>query len=213
MDFRALLDWVTDASLVFSFLAAPLFYAWSVRRNRSITGIIFSWKSQGSALLTIVAFGINLSLFILMAVFFSGILGSRTYPEIFTFSADTMRRLALVSGSLLFGITLIYLGLTRSMTHLVTTQGIWLVGYHPYWFFPIRKLTQWHELKDYFYREDYPIREYNLIGTGNGNRRMQQKVKVPLTAAANFERILMHFLEMDISDDPEFMSIPDFRSR
>lgn len=213
MYFSALLNWITDAVLVFSFLLAPLFYFWAVRKERKISNMIYSWKVPGTAVLTIVAFVINLSLFIATAIFFSGILGTRTYPELFTFSADSMRRLALVSGSLLIGVTLVYLGFMRTLTQIVTSEGIWLVKYKGFLPIPSRELISWMSIQDYYFREDYPVKNYTFICRLEDNRRVQQQVKVPFPASADFERMLQHFLNIELSEDLDYFILPDFKSR
>jgi hypothetical protein len=203
MDFNAALDWLTDASLVFAFLIAPALYLWAIRYHRSYRGVIYSWKIPGTATLTIVAFALNLSLFILTAIFFSGILGSRTYPEIFTFSADSMRRFAMISGFLLIGFTLIYMGLVRTLTHLITRDGICLIRFRGLFFLPVRQRLAWSDMQDYFFREDYPVREYTfLLNAPNGGRN-KVSFKVPYTACADFEQILSHFLDLEMPDEDE----------
>lgn len=211
MDFSALLNWITDASLVFSFLLAPLFYIWAVRKDRKISNVIYSWKVPGTAVLTIAAFAINLALFISTAMFFSGILGSRTYPELFTFSGDTMRRLALVSGSLLIGVTLFYLGFMRMLSQIVTSEGIWLVKYKGMLPVPTRELVTWISIQDYYYREDYPVRNYTFICKRGESRRINQQVKVPFPASADFERMLDHFLNIQLSEDLDYFILPDIK--
>jgi hypothetical protein len=212
MEFSIWLNWITDAALVFSFLLSPLFFFWAARNEKKIPHSVYSWKIPGAAVLTIAAFAINLGLFISMAIFFSGILGSRTYPELFTFSGDTMRRLALVSGSLMFGVTLVYLGMMRTLTQIVTSEGIWLIERKGLDILPRRTLLPWTSIQDYYFREDYPVRLYSFISLDKNNCRKQVVLKVPFPACSEFEHILEHFLNMELNEDSDYFSLPDFRS-
>lgn len=208
-----MLDLLTDIALIFSFLLAPGFYIWTVWNQRRYRNVIYTWKYPGAAVITLIAFALNLALFILTAIFFSGILGSRTYPEIFNFTADTMRHLALVSGAFMVGLTLLYLGVHRMMSQIICYEGIWLLRVEGLSPFPKRKLLKWDHIRDYYTREDYPVTEYFFICRKDFHGQKRVKIKVPLPAHAGFEQILDHFLNHSIPDDGESLVIPDFSGK
>jgi len=210
-----MLDLLSDIALIFSFVLAPSFYMWSVIKQRSYTGLIMHWRMTGTAVLTLVAFSVNLALFIMTAIFFSGILGSRSYPEVFTFSPDTMRRLAMISGSFMVGMTLTYLGIHKMMRQLITHSGIWYIKVEGMFPFPQRKLLPWSVVRDYYTIEDYPVTQYYLILNKTPGLPSKMRIRVPFHSNDRFKSILNERLAIsdDLSGDEIWFQIPDFRDK
>ena len=208
-----MLDLLSDIALIFSFVLAPSFYMWTVVRQRSYNGLLMHWRMTGTAILTLVAFSVNLALFIMTAIFFSGILGSRSYPEVFTFSADTMRRLAMISGSFMVGMTLLYLGIHRMMRQLITHRGIWFLKVEGLLPFPQRKLLPWSVIRDYYVKEDYPVTQYFLILHKTPGLPAKMKMRVPFHSNERFKCLINEKLAIsdDLPGDEIWFRIPDVK--
>jgi len=202
---------LADLALIFSFGIAPALLFFSFWRRRKISGVILSWKQTGAAILTIGAFVLNLTLFISTAIFFSGILGSRTYPEWFTFPPDKMRQLAMITGSLLFGLTLLYIAIGQWFIQLVTTEGILYTTYHSVLPIPIYKKITWGQIRDYYTRSDFPVTIYTLLLKKEEELGPSVQLRIPFYVQDEFQRIVDQRICM-VSDSlwEEMDMHPDF---
>lgn len=168
----------------------PALLGGAVWYRRQFRGVLLQWKKPGLVLVTIFAFVLNLTLFVLTCFFFAAYLGRVDDIRLVDYPAETMRQLGMNSLMALAGVTFVYSAVQVFFTQFVINEGIIFHVFDWQNFRIKQKLLRWHEIKDYYTNTDYPLTYYSFLVQGDGLRYDKVNLKVPFYALPRFEMLL-----------------------
>jgi len=177
-------------ALLFGFVVAPLFFGVTVLYRKRVNRVLMEWKKPKLALFTILAFVLNLGLFVLTCFFFAAYLGRLENIRIIDFPAEAMQRLTTSCFLLMVGVTFLYLGIQNLYSQFVRVDGILLQEFSFRRMRMVQQLVAWEDIKDYYIRSDYPITNYYLVVPDAEGRFNRIQLKVPFYALPRFEALL-----------------------
>ncbi len=169
---------------------APLFFMLSLWYKRQFKNIILEWKKNQLVIYTIIAFVLNLILFILTCFFFAGYLGRIEGLRLIEISPELMMHLSIDSLALLIGVTVAYFGIQNFYSQFVTTEGIHL---KPNWAsdaLTVDHFITWSQVMDVYTQSDYPMTIYRFIIQLPDGSYTRKQLSVPFYALSHFEGLL-----------------------
>lgn len=184
-----LLKVIHAGSLILPAIIAPLVLLLAYVYKRQFSQVIYHWRKPQVVYLTIGAFVLILSLFVMTCFFFAGHFG-RIQLGVVELSASEMWQLTVDSLLLAVGVMGLYIGLKDFMVQYVCADGILVERFN--W----RRLRmqfsyiEWQDVKDYYVRSDYPITHYHFIVQQADGSFGRQTLKVPFYALQEFDSLL-----------------------
>jgi hypothetical protein len=181
---------IFKASILFGFVLGPIFFAITTLYRKRVTRVIMDWKKPKLALFTILAFVVNLALFVLTCFFFAAYLGRLENIRIIDVPAQAMQRLATSSFVLMVGVTFLYLGIQNLFTQFIVMEGVLLQSFSWRRFRLVQRLISWDEIKDYYIKSDYPVTNFYLITPNSQGQYDRTLLRVPFYALPRFEALM-----------------------
>jgi len=192
MDAATLLGLYHRLALALALGVGPMLLLLGLRHRRRFGQLVHQWKQPQLVLLTLVAFVLGFSFFLLGCFFLASAVGRMGDTQVLQGVADRTYGLALDSFLLFIGISLSYAGSQFFFTRFITHQGI-VLRPRP---FSTRGdlLLRWADIRDYYVKTDYPLAHYHFL-TQNDTGQVQNRVlREPYYARPRFEHLLQGYL-------------------
>ncbi|MFN7709100.1 MAG: hypothetical protein ACK5QE_10605 [Sphingobacteriia bacterium] len=189
---ETLLTLVHRAALAVALGVGPLLLLLGLLYKRRFRTVLHQWRHPQLVILTILAFLLGFSCFVLGCFFLASSVGRMGGSPVLQALVGQQYGLAMDCFLLFIGISLSYAGVQFFFTQFITRQGIVLRAR----LFSGRadELLRWADIRDYYVKTDYPLTHYHFLSQDAGGRVQNRVVKVPYYARPKFEYLLQGYL-------------------
>jgi len=192
-----ILEFLHNTALAVGLFVGPLVFLYAMYFKRGIRGRVMQWRKQSFIFITILAFVLNLTFFVLTCFFFASYLGRVNEVSMLDLPEHTTLSLALDCLLLLTGVTLMYAGAQVFFSQYIVRRGILSTHFDFRRFRFVTQLIAWERIKDYYQNADYPLTFFNLIVLTPSGQFERRTLRVPFFALPRFEMLLETSLQQN----------------
>jgi hypothetical protein len=177
-------------------------YGLSVLLKNQHSEVLVAWRRQHlDVVLTILAFIVNLNLFIVGFFFLASCYGDFEVWRINRLSREQLEWLALDCVLVMAAVTQLFFAAQNYVLQFITTDGIVLAPF-AFWLPPERRILHWHRIKDYYYPKDcpdYPVVQIHLTVHDPDGCYRRRTLKVPMYVLKDLEMALNAGMEKKLA--------------
>ncbi len=181
---------------------APALYGLSVLLKGQHSDVLVAWRRQQlDVVLTILAFIVNLNLFIVGFFFLASCYGDFEVWRVNRFSREQLEWLALDCVLAMAGVTQLFFAAQNYALQFITTDGI-VTAPFAFWVRPEKRIIHWHRIKDYYYPKDcpdYPVVQIFLTVQDLDGRYRRRTLKTPMYVLKDLEMALNAGMEKKLT--------------
>ncbi|MCS7085889.1 MAG: hypothetical protein RMM53_08665 [Bacteroidia bacterium] len=184
------------------FGVAPALYGLSVLLKGQYSEILIAWRrQQADVVLTILAFIVNLNLFIIGFFFLASCYGDFDVWRVNRLSREQLEWLALDCVLAMAGVIQLFFAAQNYVLQFITTDGVVLAPF-AFWLPPDKRIIPWHRIKDFYYPKecpDYPVIQIHLIVQDLDGYYRRRTIKAPMYVLKDLEMALNAGMEKKLT--------------